>query len=386
MGSRARVALVGANGHGLWHRRHVAAREDRVELVALCDPAPIAEPADAPVPATARRFTDHREMLATVSPDIVIICTPPHTHVPIATDALRAGCDVLLEKPPVLSVAEHHALATVLAETGRAVQVGFQALGSRALAMLIEAIQAGTLGSVTGVAAVASWQRSDAYYARAAWAGRRTVDGRPTLDGALVNPLAHAVMQALVVAHAASNGTGDPAIRSVELERYRTRPIEVEDTASLRCALADGPPVAVAVSLCGEEFIPGEIIVHGTDGRAVLEYPTDRLALPGEGEPTAIPGRVSLLDNLLDHRVDRVTPLLAPLRRTLPFTTLVDAITAAPPPTPIAAEWTVEYGTAPERYLRIPGVNEALRRCGERMGLLSEQGVPWASAPYRCEL
>src|SRR5690606_7794169 len=111
MGSRARVALVGANGHGLWHRRHVAAREDRVELVALCDPAPIAEPADAPVPATARRFTDHREMLATVSPDIVIICTPPHTHVPIATDALRAGCDVLLEKPPVLSVAEHHALA-----------------------------------------------------------------------------------------------------------------------------------------------------------------------------------------------------------------------------------------------------------------------------------
>ena len=103
----------------------------------------------------------------TARPDVVIICTPPHTHLDLATDVLRAGCDILLEKPPVLSLAEHTELMSVAAETGRIVQVGFQALGSRALTRLLDAVRSGAVGEVTGVAAVGSWRRSDAYYSAA---------------------------------------------------------------------------------------------------------------------------------------------------------------------------------------------------------------------------
>src|SRR4051812_17955379 len=96
------VALVGANGHGLWHRRQLRSSTHR--LVALCDVAPVADAGGVPV------YTDHTVMLAEHHPDIVIVVTPPHTHLPIAVDALRSGAHVLLEKPPVLSLAEHDAL------------------------------------------------------------------------------------------------------------------------------------------------------------------------------------------------------------------------------------------------------------------------------------
>jgi predicted dehydrogenase len=380
---RPRVALIGANGHGLWHRRQLAERTNRLALVALSDPAPVTEAEGAAVPAGAAVFTDHRAMLAAARPDVVVICTPPHTHLAIATDALRAGCDILLEKPPVLSRAEDAALAGVAAETGRAVQVGFQALGSRALTLLVDAVAAGAIGDVRGVAAVAAWQRPDTYYRRAAWAGRRSVGGRPVLDGALVNPLAHAVLQAIVVAQAAGTQPTAEVVRA-EIERYRTRPIEVDDTACLRVTLRNVPPVLVAVTLCGEDFIRGEIIVYGSRGQAVLEYPTDRLQLPGDAEPVEVPGRVSLLDNLLDHRTDPGVALIAPLERTRPFTVLVEAITEAPEPSDVDPACVVVTERDGQTHRTIAGINDVLRRSADRQQLFIESGVEWArTAPHQ---
>ncbi|MDR7280360.1 Gfo/Idh/MocA family protein [Catenuloplanes atrovinosus] len=369
-----RVALIGASGHGLSHRRNLArlAAAGRVEIAAFADPRPPVPEPDAPIPAGTRIFTGHAEMLREIRPDAVVICTPPHTHREIATDALEAGADVLLEKPPVMSLAEHRALAAVAARTGRALQIGFQALGSAALDELRAAMADGRLGEVTGIAALASWQRPDAYYARTPWAGRRTVNGRPSLDGAIANPLAHALMQALALAP-------DPVPVALELERYRTRPIEVDDTASLRVSFAAGPPVLMAVTLCGEDFIRGEIVVHGTHGRAVLEYPTDRLLLPGDDAPRQVPGRRDLLENLLDDPGH----LIAPLARTAPFTAVLEAVQAAPLPDPVDAALVDSVGAPPGRVHVIRGVNAALRAAAERPGLLSEVGVGWARAPWR---
>jgi predicted dehydrogenase len=379
------VALIGANGHGLWHRRAIARLQGsgRLRLVGLCDLRPIASAPGAEVPDGVPLFTDHRELLRAVGPDVAIICTPPHTHLGIASDALRAGCDVLLEKPPVLSLAEHHDLAAVLDETGRACQVGFQALGSAALARLVEAIDAGDLGTVTAVGVSGSWQRDDGYYQRSPWAGRRSLDGRPVLDGALANPFAHALMQGLAIARASTDKC-DP--RTVEVERYRARPIEVDDTACLRLTLASGLPVTLAVTLCGEEFVAGQITVDGTAGQAILEYPTDRLQLPGEPGLCEVPGRVGLLENLLDHRADRAASLIAPLSTTEPFTAVLAALQTAPEPARIGESWLAVSGVAPARHVTVVGVNEVIRRAVRHRALFSELSVPWAVAPYRAQI
>jgi predicted dehydrogenase len=371
------VALIGANGHGRMHRRHLTSLQetDTVRLVALADVRPI-----EPDPAGVAVFTDYRELLAATRPEVVVICTPPHTHLPIARDAFAAGCDVLLEKPPVRTLAEHHSLLTAARAARAACQVGFQALGSTASARFGAAIGGGDLGRIGGLAAVGSWQRDDAYYARAPWAGRRSVGGRPVVDGALVNPLAHALMQALDAAAVA--GAGAPA--RIEVERYRTREIEVDDTTFARITFAGGLRLIAAVTLAGEEFIPGEVIADGSAGRAVLEYPTDRLALPGDPEPVAVPGRVDLLENLLAHRSDAQVALIAPLERTAAFTAVLESLTALALPLPelLDEPYVESRGAGAGRVQVIRGVNAVLRQSARTGRLPSESGVAWAVPPY----
>jgi len=369
MTDRVRVALIGANGHGRWHRRLIASL-DRAQLVGLADPQPI-DP-DPPAGEGVALFTDHRELLATTAPEVVVICTPPHTHLPIALDVLDAGCDVLLEKPPVASLAAHRTLAAQLNATGRACQVGFQALGSQAWARFRAAVAGGPASSVS---AMASWQRDDAYYARAPWAGRRTLGGRPVIDGSLVNPLAHAVMQALASASAA--GAGRP--RQLAVERYRTRPIEVDDTAFARVTFDSGLAVTIAVTLAGEEYIAGQIDAALPTGPATLEYPTDRLALPGDAAPVEIEGRADLLTNLLDHRAEGV-PLLVPLEATRDFTAVLEALTETEMPTPALIDDKYVDHVAGVRVIR--GVNALVRQVAASGSLPSELGVSWAVPPY----
>lgn len=354
-----RVGLIGAGGHGKWHRRRLAelAAGGVAELAGMADPAPIEDAGVVPV------FTDHHELLTSVPLDVVVICTPPHTHLPIALDALDAGCDLLLEKPPVASLAEHEVLTAALAATGRACQVGFQALGSAALTRLTGAIAAGALGEINHLATVASWQRDDAYYRRATWAGRQGLG-----DGALVNPLAHALMQCLAVA------ADDPVLLTAE--RYRTRPIATDDTAFARVEFRGGATLTAAVTLAGEDLIAGEVIVTGDAGRAVLEYPTDRLLLPGS-PVVDVPGRVDLLTNLTEHRRDG-TPLLAPLSGTLGFTRLAAALTAGPVPALVDDSCITDHGTGAGRVRVITGINAVLRRAAETGLLPSELDVPWA--------
>jgi predicted dehydrogenase len=334
-----RVALVGAGGHGHSHRRKLAelAGRGRLEIAAFCDRNPVEPEPGVPF------FDDHRKMLAAARPDAVIICTPPHTHLPIALDCLAAGADLLLEKPPVTTLAEHDQLQAAVAASGRRCQVGFQALGSAALPLL--------KGATGPVFAAGAWWRPDTYYRRASWAGRQA-----GFDGALVNPFAHALMQALVVADGFEPAT-------MELERYRTRDIQTDDCTFLRLSGVDGRTITIGVTLASEVFVAGEIRV----GDAVLEYPTDRFKAADEPIFHEISGRIGLLENLLDD-----VPLIAPLERTRTFTAVAEAIVASAPPAPI-----------PRKYLRphpdgggwiLPGAAD-LVRTGR---LPSEIDLPWA--------
>ena len=358
----ARVALVGANGHGRHHRQALA-ELDIAELVGLADSRPVVDaPAGVPI------FTEVSELLAAVKPDVVIVCTPPHTHLALTSAALRGGADVLLEKPPVMDLDEHEALVAVEQATGRVVQVGFQALASPALAALRDAVAAGAIGEPIGVSVVGAWQRDDAYWSRSDWSGRREVAGRPSLDGALANPFAHALMQALAVF--------DQQPAQVEVDWCRVRPIEVEDTATLRVTLSNGVRVLIAVTMAAEVFVDGELVVTGSAGRAELAFRDDLLSLPGAVTPTQVPGRVTLLENLLAYRAG-TAQLSAPLARTAGFTDVIARLREAPLPYEVdPAGYAVDGGN---RTLR--GVNAALRRCADGFALFNEVGTPWTAIP-----
>ena len=81
-------------------------RTTRAKLVAIADidSEALRDAADKYKPDFA--VTDYKKVLSQSSIDLVVICTPHHLHHPIVMDALRAGKDVLCEKPIAISVAQ----------------------------------------------------------------------------------------------------------------------------------------------------------------------------------------------------------------------------------------------------------------------------------------
>lgn len=364
-----RVALVGASGFGISHRRSMArlAEAGQLTVAGLCDVQPIEDAGDVPV------FKDHRTMLDAVRPDVVIVSTPPHTHLRIALDAIGAGADLLLEKPPVASLNEYRQLVDALGQHGRVCQVGFQALGSAALHELIRAVPAKS----ADVAAHGAWWRADSYWQRSAWAGRRQIGGHAIVDGALANPFAHALMQSLAVAEALTGWPHGPV--TVELERYRTCDIEVEDTACLRMTDAEGTTVFIAVTLASVQFGAPTILVDG----AALRYTTDELMLPGDPAWREIPGRVALLDDLLQHR-STGAPLIAPLERVRFFTAVLEVLLAAPTPALVPDEHLVSHPDGDGQA--IADIDRTVQAAAAGRALFSDLGVPWAVEPHRMVL
>ncbi len=147
MKPRLRYGFIGAGGIAATHMRDLAERED-VELVAMAD---IAEPAMRDL---AERFgvrgtySDWNAMLAAEALDAVSVCTPNKLHEQPTIDALRAGCDVLCEKPLAHSVPAAQRMVAVARECGRKLVIGFQYRYHPRTQFLRQAFDAGQFGNV----------------------------------------------------------------------------------------------------------------------------------------------------------------------------------------------------------------------------------------------
>jgi predicted dehydrogenase len=361
------VLLIGLHGHGRVHLEGLLERErsGRLELCGLADRR---EP-DPDSGVSGREFdTDAVRLLEKLRPDIAVISTPIHTHLRMAQAALRVGAHLLLEKPPVTSVADHERLHLAVAASGRHCQVGFQAFGSSVVSDLLAGVHGGELGTVERVAMSGCWWRGDEYYARSPWAGRRRLGGVTVADGVLTNPFAHGVALALRLAGG--------EVRSVEVEPYRAYDIETDDTACVRIE-TDGAPVTLAATLCAESESAPFVRVFGTRGVATIWYTEDRLRLSGRIETEYVGDRVALIDDLIAHLDDdpATDVLRCPLRSTRAFTEVLEAIQLGPAPRAIRADH-VHVG---EHGRTIPGIEDAVARSVATGRLFSElEDIPWA--------
>jgi predicted dehydrogenase len=372
----APVVLVGLHGHGRWHLANL----DRLRragaplwLAGICDTRPpTADEREliGDVPVSERLDV----LLDTVRPEVTIVCTPIHTHAALALTVAASGSHVLLEKPPTPTLGSFVELQRGLTAAGRACQVGFQSLGSHAVAHVRGLMAAGAIGEVVGIGAAGAWQRDVSYYARAPWAGRRSLGGVPVVDGALTNPFAHATATALAL-----DGTGGEGLRDLHVELFRANPIEADDTSCLRLVTARGTTIAVAVTLCAERSVEPYVVVHGTRGRIELEYRTGRVRLEADGRvETSEHAATDLLVNLVDHARDPDVPLLVPLAATRGFMDVVEAVRLAPEPVEVRA---VVDTSGPHQRWVLPGVDEAVARVAEELTVFSALGLPWARPP-----
>jgi predicted dehydrogenase len=342
-----RVALVGARGHGARHVENLLrlGHDGVATFVGVVDVADV----DVPVPS----YPDLPSLAAELHPEIVVISSPPSTHRELALSAFELGCDVFLEKPALLSVADYDEIAADASKRGLVCQVGFQSQGTGSYRRLCSLIGSGALGDISGIGAAGRWVRTDSYYERATWAGRQGE------DGTLVNPFAHALQNALLLADVEERSD-----IAVELELFRCRDtITADDTACVRVTADGVPPVVVATTLCASTSLPPVVLVHGSLGQAVWWYDDDRLTV--NEHKMAVPPSVDLLENLIRHR-QTGEPLVAPLAAARAFTSVVEQCGKADVP-------LLPARRTGDRVI-LDGIDEVVVRAAEKIATFDELG------------
>jgi len=129
--------------------RHIPSfqRDGRVRVEALLEPAP-QRARDA-----ARRYHiphTYGELTPFLAHglDVVAICTPPWTHAPLAIEALRRGCHVLVEKPMAMSVEEASQMVEAAKKAGTSLCIAHNFLFSRSMRKAMLLLERGDVGQV----------------------------------------------------------------------------------------------------------------------------------------------------------------------------------------------------------------------------------------------
>ena len=122
-----RVGLIGAGKMGLNHLRAIGGCTG-VTVVGVADPDARAEQMSGLIPDDCAIVTNAGTLFEQCQPDVVHIVTPPATHVDLASEALRHGVHVYIEKPVAERTADVEALLALANQHGRAICAGHQCL------------------------------------------------------------------------------------------------------------------------------------------------------------------------------------------------------------------------------------------------------------------
>lgn len=161
-----KVGIIGCGG--IANGKHLPALQKlvaagKVEIVYFCDIVlERAEQSAATFGAPGAKVTaDYKEVLACPEIDTVHVCTPNRSHSEISCAAMRAGKDVLCEKPMAINAAQAKAMVDTAKETGRTLSIGYQSRFRADSRYVKDEAEAGFFG--------------DIYFARAYAVRRRAV-------------------------------------------------------------------------------------------------------------------------------------------------------------------------------------------------------------------
>lgn len=127
---------------------------------------------------------DFRELLARDDIDAVVIATPDHWHVPIASAAVLAGKDVYVEKPLGIAVTWNQRLRETVHRYGAVFQYGTQQRSSRNFRIACELARNGRIGRLERIEAWCPGMAAPGWYETIAKGGGSTtpIPVPPDLD------------------------------------------------------------------------------------------------------------------------------------------------------------------------------------------------------------
>jgi UDP-N-acetyl-2-amino-2-deoxyglucuronate dehydrogenase len=182
-----RIALVGCGRISRNHFEAIAALQDDLELIAVCDVN-----ADALARATSEHqvagYSELSRMLEGEQLDLVALCTPSGLHADQAVAAARAGVNVISEKPMATRLSDGLRMVKAFDDSSKRLFVVKQNRFNSTLQLLRRAILDGRFGRIHLVSQNVFWCRPQSYYDQADWRGTWEFDG-----GAFMNQASHYV-------------------------------------------------------------------------------------------------------------------------------------------------------------------------------------------------
>ena len=144
---KTRIAVIGCGA--IANSAHIPAYQKMpdAQITYFCDILPERAKAAAET-FGGEAVTDYTTLLDKEDVDAVSICTPNHMHAKIAIDFLRAGKDVLCEKPAARTCPEALEMQKAAHETGRVLNIGVCNRFNTAVNKIKSLIDAGELGDV----------------------------------------------------------------------------------------------------------------------------------------------------------------------------------------------------------------------------------------------
>ena len=176
-------------------------------------------------------YSSFDEMLKDGSIDVVHICTPHYLHKDMAIKALKAGKDVVLEKPVAINRADMDELAKFFnsKENKNRLCVMLQNRRNICIEKLKEIISNNDLGKLKGITGSVFWKRDEAYYNHDLWRGKWATEG----GGLIINQTVHMIDMMLYFG-------GKVKCFKAALNHWHISNIEVEDNAQMLMYFENG--------------------------------------------------------------------------------------------------------------------------------------------------
>lgn len=161
MAKKLRAAVIGV-GIGKYHLEGYQSHPG-VEVAALADLREDALHETACQYGVENCFTDYREMLKMPDLDMVSVCVPNKFHAPIVIDCLKAGVNVLSEKPLARNAREGARMVEAAKQAKKLLMIQFNNRFRPESQLLKQYIDDGVLG--------------DIYFSRCGWIRRNGIPG-----------------------------------------------------------------------------------------------------------------------------------------------------------------------------------------------------------------
>lgn len=298
MNGTVRCAIVGLGMGSIHYRGYGEAEGAEIVGVADLQEARL-EPYREELGATAC-FTDYREMLETLKPDLVSVALPNKLHEEVTITCLEAGAHVLCEKPMAMQVAEAVRMRDAARRLGRQLGINLNQLYSGEAEGLKAWIETGSLGEIYH--GFTSWTRQNGIPGFGGWFGQKALSG----GGPLIDLGVHRLSLALWL-------MGDPKPERVVgythhhfgLPRAKAekKPFDVEDFAAGSIRFQNGASLFLEASWDGFQEHRDDMRLRLQGSKGALEK-QDGLAFYGRKGDVFFKSRLTLPKNRVKSSLD----------------------------------------------------------------------------------